>query len=303
MDIELYSGTIISIPFGKHKIDARLYHIVSDKEHLKEKPVILRLHGTLGNLLDETEYYLPTVLSKNDYSSLTTNTLLSNLGLFFGFGVFDDTMPQIERVCAFLKELGFKKIVLSGHGVGGCMAVRYAAWKAEEGKADEIAGVIAVTTPYSLPETTRNRWKKFGSEPSYDEVHEKADRILHPAPGEEQPGDEIIVVEKAQGPTRLPKDTEVYTLRTWWSLTGPEAEGTKVYKHIGKIKAPLLLIHGLQDEFIGHKKTGELPIIAAEAGNRDVTQIFLSTGHKMDDMQDELGDIIIKWLNKRFTKD
>ncbi len=45
MDVERCSGTIISIPFDQHKIDALFYGIITHKKHLEERPVILRLHA------------------------------------------------------------------------------------------------------------------------------------------------------------------------------------------------------------------------------------------------------------------
>ena len=77
--------------------------------HRASKPVIVRLHGILGNLLDETEHFLPVELALRGYSSINMNTLLANLGLFYGFGVIDQVIPQIDAVCDFLRELGFKK--------------------------------------------------------------------------------------------------------------------------------------------------------------------------------------------------
>ena len=123
MDIEYCPGTIISIPFNHHKIDVIFRHPVTYKEHLENKPIIIRLHGIIGNLLDETEHFLPTALSREGYSSITMNTLLANLGLFYGFGIFDDIMPQIDAVCDFVRRMGFQKLVLAGHGLGGCMAI------------------------------------------------------------------------------------------------------------------------------------------------------------------------------------
>ena len=76
----------------QHKIDALFYHLVTHRAHVEQMPVILRLHGILGNLLDETAHFLPGFLAAAGYSSLTMNTLLANLGLFFGFGIFDDAM-------------------------------------------------------------------------------------------------------------------------------------------------------------------------------------------------------------------
>ena len=107
MDIEEISGCIISISFTHHKIDALFYHLVMHEEHVRNKPIVLRLHGILGNLLDETEHDLPQILAKHGYSSITMNTILANLGLFFGFGIFEDAMNQIHAVCHYLREMGW----------------------------------------------------------------------------------------------------------------------------------------------------------------------------------------------------
>lgn len=301
MYVERCSGTIISIPFHHHKIDALFYHIVTHKEHLEEKPVILRLHGTLGNLLDETEHELPSVLATEGYSSLTMNTLLANLGLFFGFGIFDATIPQIDKACEFLRKVGFKKIVIAGHGLGGCMAIRYGALRNDPLEYPAIKGLIAVATPYSMPDAIRRRWKRFGSEPTYDEIYLRAKRIFKPAPGEEPARDEPFVVKKVHGETYLPEHSEVYTLKTWWSLAGPEAEGTKAYKHIGQVQVPLLLVHAMHDDIIERREFEDLGKIAIEAGNNDVNQLFLDTGHTFQCKHDELGQITAKWLNDRFA--
>jgi pimeloyl-ACP methyl ester carboxylesterase len=284
MDVERCSGTIISIPFDDHKIDALFYHIATHKAHLEKKPVILRLHGTLGNLLDETEHELPSILAAEGYSSLTMNTLLANLGLFFGFGLFDDIMPQIDKACEFLTKVGFKKIVIAGHGLGGCMAVRYAALKNDP-----------------LTDTIRRRWQRFGSEPAYDEIYARAKRIFNPPPGEEPAPDEPFLVKKAHGETYRPEHSEVYTLKTWWSLAGPETEGTKTYQHIGQAKVPILLVHALHDDIIEHREYEDLGKISVEAGNNDVSRFFLDAGHTLEGKHDELGQIIIKWFNDRFV--
>ena len=301
MYVERCSGTIISIPFDHHKIDALLYGGATHKKHQEEKPVILGLHGTLGNLLDETEHELPSVLAVEGYSSLTMNTLLANLGLFFGFGIFDDTMPQIDKACEFLRGVGFQKILIAGHGLGGCMAIRYGALRNDPLKYPAIKGVIAFATPYSLPDTIRRRWKRFGSKPTYDAIYVRAKRIFKPLAGEEPALDETFVVKKAHGETYLPEHSEVYTLKTWWSLAGPEAEGTKAYKHIGKVEVPILLVHALHDDIIERRKSEDLGKVAIDAGNSDVTQFLLDTGHTFERKHDELGQITVKWLKDRFA--
>lgn len=103
MNVECSAGTVVSFPFDQHKVDGLFYHSVDHRRDV----AILRLHGILGNLLDETEHLLPALLASAGYSSLTMNTLLANLGLFFGFGIFDDTIKQIDAGCQFLRQIGF----------------------------------------------------------------------------------------------------------------------------------------------------------------------------------------------------
>ena len=302
MQVERCSGTIVSIPFGNHKIDALLYGITTHDKPAREGPVILRLHGTLGNLLDETEHELPSRLAAHGFPSLTMNTLLANLGMIFGFGIFDDTMPQIGRACEFLRNKGFQKIVISGHGLGGCMAVRYAALDHHLPEFPAVDGVIAIATPYSMPDTIRRRWKRFNSEPTYDEIYARAKPVFKPSSGAVQAGDEPFVVKRAHGDTFRPEHSEVYTLRTWWFLAGPEAEGTKVYKHMKQVRAPILLVHALHDDIVEGRESEDLGSIAVAAGNQDVTQSFVAAGHTFQDKHHELGRIVLNWLDERFSK-
>jgi pimeloyl-ACP methyl ester carboxylesterase len=300
MALEHLSGTIISIPFDHHKVDVIFRHLVTHKEHVENKPIIIRFHGIIGNLLDETEHFLPIFLARQGYSSITMNTLLANLGLFYGFGIFDDVMPQIDAVCDFVRGLGFQKLVIAGHGLGGCLAIRYGALRNDPVKYPDIMGVIAVATPYSMPDTISRRWERFASEPEYAEVYRWARRLSQPEPGEDPAEDRTIVVKKAHGPTHLPEHTEVYTLKTWWALAGPEAHGAMAYKHIGAIKVPLLLVQGLYDDIIEPRETSDLQRLAQEAGNPDVSTAYLDTNHSFQRKHAELGQIIFHWLNDRF---
>jgi len=297
--VEKYSGTIISIPYNHHKIDALFYNIDTHPDHLEHKPVIVRLHGVLGNLLDETEHYLPSILADQDYSSVTMNTLLANLGLFFGFGIFDDTIPQVDAVCNYLRDIGFKKIIIAGHGLGGCIALRYCALRNDIEKYPAINGVIAIATPYSIADTIRRRWERFGSEPSYDEVYEKAKKIFKPDSKLDATQDEMIIIKKAHGHTYLPEHTEIYTLRTWWALAGPEAEGAKAYKQIGNLtKLPILLIHASNDEIIEGRESEDLCQIALEAGNKNVTHATINANHSFDNNHNDLARTITEWLDR-----
>src|SRR5262245_26434928 len=144
MDVEDSSGPVVSLDFDQHQVDALLYHTLTARAHMEQKPAILRLHGILGNLLDETEHDLPAVLAAAGYSCLTMNTLLANLGLFFGFGIFDEAMAQIAAGCQFLRQLGVEHIVVAGHGLGGWMAIRYGGLVRDVGAPYQYMGIVDV---------------------------------------------------------------------------------------------------------------------------------------------------------------
>jgi hypothetical protein len=152
-----------------------------------------------------------------------------------------------------------------------------------------------------MPDSIRRRWDRWKSEPSYEEVYKRAKEFLKPDPYTASE-DRTILIYKARGDTYRPEHTEIYTYKTWWFLAGPEADGATAYKQIEKIKIPILLTQGWHDDVIDPIETFELAQISLDAGNKDVSAFYLNTGHALEMKEDELGDIIIKWLDRRFQK-
>jgi pimeloyl-ACP methyl ester carboxylesterase len=290
---------LISIPFNDGKMDALFYHSATDEGQSEKEPIIIHVHGFLGNFLEGSQRFLPPILAKVGYSSLAINTRMANFGLFFGFGILDDTVPQIDTAIVFLKGLGYKKIILSGYSLGGSVVLRYAALRNDTSAYPTLKGVIALSTPYSMPDSIRRRWDRWRSQPSYDEVYTRAKEILKPDPYNASE-DRTILIYKARGDTYRPEHTEIYTYKTWWFLAGPEAEGAKAYKQMERIKIPILLIQGLYDDIVESRETYDLARIALDAGNKDVSAFYVNTGHTLEGKEDELGDIVVKWLDRRF---
>src|ERR1700758_2798804 len=191
---------LISIPFNDGKIDALFYHSTTDKWQSEKEPIIIHVHGFLGNFLEGSQRFLPPILVKTGYSSLSINTRMANFGLFFGFGILDDTVPQIDTAIVFLKRLGYKKIILSGYSLGGSVVLRYAALRNDTSAYPTLKGVIAFSTPYSMPDSIHRRWDRWGSQPSYDEVYTRAKEILKPNPYNASE-DRTILIYKARGDT------------------------------------------------------------------------------------------------------
>ena len=161
---------LISVPVGKGKVNALYYRAINNDSD-KRKTIIIHVHGFLGNFLDGSQRFLPPILAKAGYSSISINTRMANFGLFFGFGIVDDTIPQIDGVVRYLGEMGYEKIIVSGYSLGGGVVFRYLSEKSRGPDCEEtelLKGVIALATPYSIPDSIRRRWNKWESEPSYD---------------------------------------------------------------------------------------------------------------------------------------
>lgn len=291
---------LITIPVGKSSnVNALFYKSTVDNQSNEKEPIVIHVHGFLGNFLQGSQRFLPPLLAKGGYSSLAINTRLANFGLFYGYGILDNTLPQIDGVIDFLENMGYRKIIISGYSLGGTVILRYAALRNNPDKYKSLKGVIALATPYSMPDSIRKRWDRFGSQPSYDEVYQEAKEILKPDPYDSDQ-DRTIIIYKAKGRTFKPEHTEIYTYKTWWFLAGPEADSAKGFKQIEHIKIPILLIQGWNDDVVHSSETHDLAQTAINAGNEDVSAFYLNAGHTLEGREEELGDIIIRWLDRRF---
>jgi pimeloyl-ACP methyl ester carboxylesterase len=296
---ELVEQELLSIPFGQSKIDALFYRSLSRPGGQAKEPVIIHIHGFLGNFLDGSQRYLPPILAEAGYSSLSINTRMATFGLFFGYGIIDDTIPQIDTAIVYLKNMGYTRIILSGYSIGSSIVLRYASLRNDPSQYPSLKGIIALSTPYSTADTVRNRWNRWGSNPSYDEIYRRVKETLKPDPFTSTE-DRTVIIYKARGDTLNPEHTELYTYKTWWYLAGPEAESSKCYRQIARIRIPILLIQGRQDAELGPEEANDLARIAQNAGNQDVSAFYLNADHDFDGKEEELGDAIKKWLGRRF---
>lgn len=287
---------LISIPTDGGNVNAIFYKCKNAPG--EKEPVVIHVHGFLGNFLEGSQRFLPPILAKAGYSSIAINTRLSNFSLFFGYGIVDSTIPQIDGVVKFLKKQGYDKIVISGYSLGGCIAVRYVSAKLGTKEIEPLRGMIAIATPYSMPDSIRKRWNKWQSVPSYEQIYEEAKEILGDDPAS-SPEDRTIIIRRARGDSFSPEHCEIYTYKTWWFLAGPEAVSAKTHKQIENVKVPTLLIQGWDDKVVHPNETHDLSQTATEAGNKDVSAFYLNAGHTLEGKEEELGEIIANWMQRR----
>jgi acetyl esterase/lipase len=258
------------------------------------RTAIVHAHGALGNFLVGTLRFLPSPLARAGFPVLVVETRLANVGQLFGGGLFDDATYDVHAGAEWLRANGFRRVIASGLSSGGALVLRYAASR----HVPYLRGVVALSTPWGLPQAMRARAERYGAEPSYRELT----RIVRDALGEPQPErrDRIFVVEKARGPTRMPEHSEVYTYRTWWSTRGPNALGAMSFRQIGQIWAPICLVQGSGDALVSVSETHALARVARRAGNDQVdVEIVPDAGHLFSGHEVALIDTVTRWLRVR----
>lgn len=265
------------------------------KEETLGNPVLLQIHGLLGHFLARgTPRLLPHALLEQGFSSLSINTRLASTGQITGKGIFDDTREDIDVALEFLTKVGFRNIFILGYSLGAAMLVNWAAHRQPE----HVRGLILEGAAFSGPDSKKKRFDRYGSSPTYQEILEKAQAVLGDDPYH-SPQDEVFVIYRATGPSLEPLHSEIYTYKTWWFMVGPEAHGAMIYKHIGRIKLPILLIRGEHDPLTEPWEPVALANLAREAGNIAV-RVRQIPGAKHDCMENS--EVMLREIIAMFSQ-
>ncbi len=224
------------------------------------------VHGTVGNYISGVPRRVAFGLAQAGYTVLTVNTRMANYGLFFGGGLLHRTPLDLDAWVALARRMGHRRIVLLGYSLGATMVTHYQALRRPE----DVAGLCTLAHPLSLPGALRRRWSRFGADPDYDTIAERARAVLGDDPDDDTVDDEIFIVERALGPTTNPTDAEIYTYRTWWFSRGPEATHAVSADRLVHVDVPVALIQGGDDLIVPPSDGRELEGIARTAGVPDL---------------------------------
>ena len=257
---------------------------------IREIPILIEVHGLLGNFLARgTPRLLPPALLERGFFSFSINTRLAFAGQINGRGIFNDTIYDIDASVKFLRQEGFRNIFILGYSLGASMVLYWAANRTDP----NIKGLILEGVHYSIPDSQKKRLAKWGSSPTYAELYKQAQGVLGDDPYN-SPNDETVVIYRARGSSRKPLHDEIFTYKTWWHMMGPEAHAAMAYKHIEKVKVPMLLIRGQNDPIIEDWEAPALARIASNANNQQVKVIEIPhAGHDcMENSQAMLKEIV-----------
>jgi dienelactone hydrolase len=254
----------------------------------------IHVHGIMGNFLVGTLRFLPAPLARFGLPMLVAETRMGNVGQLFGDAILDDGLADLDAAAAWLQGQGYDHLVVSGYSSGATMAVRFAATR----DLPYLRAVVLYGAPWGLPQSAQGRCAKWRSDPPYDEVAAAVHRAVADDPDARMP-DRLFTIAQSRGPTRRPRDSEVYTWRTWWHTRGPNAVSAMTFRQIGAVGAPILLVQGTADEVVDPDEAHRLEAVARAAGNEHVEVALIDGGdHFFTGCEVTAARAVTGWLDR-----
>lgn len=251
------------------------------------RTAIVHLHGNQGSFTVGALRYLPHPLAEIGVPVLTLETRLANASQIFGGALFEEALVDIGAAIDALGRWGFDGVILCGYSLGANLAARAVV---EEWSLPVRAAVL-VGAARSLPDSSKRRMDRLGTEPSYAELVERCREAI--ADGRE----EVLVVRRLYGPTLEPHLSGVYTTSTWWHSRGPAAVDAVADRFLAAAPCPVLLVQGTADTLVDPSDAKELAeVVRAGDGHADIAWID-DADHLMGGHHDQLVDAVRAWVD------
>jgi len=229
------------------------------------RTAVIHVHGIMGNFLVGTLRFLPAQLARAGFPTLVVETRMGNVGQLFGKAIFEDAVRDIAAAWWWLQSEGYDHVVVCGYSSGATLAARYVATH----PIAAIQGLVSISGPWGLPQSLEDRSRRWGAEPSYDEIVERLAEVVGEGTPDSPDDDRLFVIERSRGPTRRPKDSEVYTYRTWWHSRGPEAYAAMAFRQLPHVMVPTLFTQGDADDVVAPEEAERQVALMRDCGNPD----------------------------------
>ncbi len=254
----------------------------------------IHVHGIMGNFLVGTLRFLPAPYARVGVPMLVAETRMGNVGQLFGDAIPEDALHDLDAAVAWLLDEGYDHLILSGYSSGATMAVRFAATR----DLPHLRGLVLYGAPWGLPQAAEQRCARWQSDPPYDEVGATVRRHVAGDPNARLP-DRLFTIARSRGPTRRPKDSEVYTWRTWWHTRGPNATSVMTFRQIPEVRVPILLVHGTADMVVTPNEAERLAAVARAGGNHHVEVAAIAgADHFFDGCEVHVTQAVTRWLDR-----
>ncbi|MEJ2124784.1 MAG: alpha/beta hydrolase [Alphaproteobacteria bacterium] len=268
---------------------------IAKGKSLKQDPVVLLVHDTLGHHRMEIISALQELLSERGVSSLA---ITLSLGLNERRGMFDcnieqdhrneDAVEEIQAWVDWLKNQGAKNIIVAGHSRGGNQAAVYVAKKHDPAVKKAILIAPLAQTPSNI-----------GAE------YERRFRLpLQPALAEaEKQMDEIGATALMDGVAFLNCDRAKVTAGAFVNYYGPN-QNLYTPSILPFLKMPVLVVVGTMDPLAQELE----PAIRGMPDNKNTTLVTIPdadhffTNYKTEDLADRIKDFVLSKTTKSAQK-
>ena len=239
------------------------------------KTALLLVHGFGGNFYEGYFPQLAKAVAEEGYASLALNMRDHDAGP--KVSDFADSEADIAAGTAYLRGLGYSRLVLLGQSIGTNRVLYYQAASGDP----SIVATILVAGPGNLFQW--NVWQ-FGRENAEATVNEAL--ALQTAGRENQ----LMLIDLG------PLGKALYTPRYLLSLRGPNARSDP-YQNIKKVKNPVLIVQGKADELVEPGIAQQLK--QAATSSRKVDLITLEgADHSFREREAVLAQRILAWLKE-----
>lgn len=194
------------------------------------------IHGWLGSSL-EWVYQLFYFNSRN-------HIILLDLP---GFGKSDKPKREYpikfftKQVVDFLRFLGYDKVILIGHSLGGMIALSITIQKPQL-----VKNLILISTSVTFSQSIKNKWNLFGLNIAFRLAYKRLlKNIIKQIISTEKEDKEFKKLYK--NALKIPKSVVLSTFKNMTSKF-------KIYKKLSQIYQPTLIIYGNKDKIISKSK-------------------------------------------------
>ena len=257
----------------------------------------MHVHGIMGNFLVGTLRFLPAPLAREGFPVLIVETRMGNIGQLVGPGIFDLARQDLTAGADWLRYHGWDHLVSMGYSSGASLSTRWAATE----HIPWLRGLALLGAPWGLPEAMEKRAEFWGALPTYDEIYARAVEVINDPTGAD--ADRLFVVEHSRGPSAQPKDSEIYTYRTWWHSRGPEALSAESRRWVGLLRVPLALIQANEDLLIPPAEGEQLRRLARDGGCPEVHLEYIEgANHTFDGRELDAVDAAVRWVTRQAAR-
>ncbi|KKR34020.1 MAG: hypothetical protein UT63_C0008G0019 [Candidatus Gottesmanbacteria bacterium GW2011_GWC2_39_8] len=261
--------------------------------------IVIHIHGKEGHFVQnkfvlEMGYSYP----KTGYSFLTFNNrghdyiadLIKKTATGFtsvlggsAYDIIEDCVHDINGVLNYVKDLGYKEIILQGHSLGPHKISYYLDTKPNP----DISKVILISTSDIL-------FHLNSEVPHWEEVSGLAKKMIY-----EGRGKEIMAI-------RLWSNCPV-SAETFWNYTRPDSntycfnytQPHIPFRHFENISLPIFTVVAETDFAMGIPQEKAMKMLKERSSSEDIeTYIVKGTSHNFAGKIDELTGTITDWLKK-----